>query len=103
MTLFIGTPELILVFVIALLIFGPEKIPEIAKNLGKGIRMLRDTTNEVKREIMKETSDAGLDVDKLNKQVKNELGQIKEIMDVKEELSGISKGINEIKGSIKRK
>ena len=103
MILFIGTPELVLVLVVALLIFGPEKLPELAKNLGKGIRMLRDTTQDVKREIMKEAHEAGLDKNKLDENVKKELGNIRKIMDVKEELSDISKEINEIKGTIKRK
>ena len=103
MILFIGTPELILVLVVALLIFGPEKIPEVARNLGKGIRMLRDATTDVKREIMKEAQDAGLDKNLLDENVKKELGKMKKIMDVKEDFDGIAKEINDIKGSIKRK
>ena len=103
MILFIGTPELIIVLVVALLIFGPEKIPEIARNLGKGIRMLRDTTLHVKNEIMKEARESGLDNKKLNKDIIREFDDIKEIMDVKEELDDFSEKINEIKGSIKRK
>ncbi len=103
MILFIGTPEIIFILIIALLIFGPEKIPEIAKNLGKGIRMLRDTTNNVKREIMKEAYEAGLDKKKLDHTVNKELGQIKKIMDVKEEIEDITKDIKDITGPIKRK
>jgi sec-independent protein translocase protein TatA len=33
----IGMPELILIFVVALLVFGPKKLPEIGKSLGKGL------------------------------------------------------------------
>lgn len=34
----LGLPELVVVFVIALLVFGPKRLPELAKGLGKGIR-----------------------------------------------------------------
>jgi len=103
MILFIGTPELIVVFVVALLIFGPEKIPEIARNLGRGIRMLRDTTTNVKKEIMKEAYEAGLDEKKLHEGIKKEFGEIRKIMDVKEELEDFSQKIDDIKGAVKRK
>jgi sec-independent protein translocase protein TatA len=39
----IGVPELILVFVILLLIFGGRKIPELARGLGAGIRNFRES------------------------------------------------------------
>ncbi len=103
MILFIGTPELVVVFIVILLIFGPEKIPEIAKNLGKGIRMLRDTSQNVKREIMKEAYEAGLDKNKIESGIKKELNGIRKVMDIKEEISDVTEEINEIKGSIKRK
>ena len=38
----IGVPELLLIFVILLLIFGGKKIPELARGLGTGIRNFRD-------------------------------------------------------------
>ena len=42
----IGLPELILIFVILLLIFGGKKIPELARGLGSGIRNFRDAMHE---------------------------------------------------------
>jgi sec-independent protein translocase protein TatA len=39
----IGIPELVLVFVILLLIFGGRKIPELARGLGQGIRQFKDS------------------------------------------------------------
>ena len=44
----IGFPELVIIFVIALLIFGPKKLPEMGRSLGKGIREFRRATNELK-------------------------------------------------------
>jgi len=103
MILFIGTPEIIIVLVVALLIFGPEKIPEVARNLGKGIRMLRDATTNVKKEIMKEAYEAGLDKEKLDKGLEKEIKELRKIMDVKEDVEQVTRQIDEIKGSIKRK
>lgn len=47
----IGTPELILILFVALLLFGGNKLPELARGLGKGIREFKDASDGVKREI----------------------------------------------------
>ncbi len=47
----IGFQELLIVFGIALLIFGPSKLPEIGKSLGKGIREFKSATKEVKESV----------------------------------------------------
>jgi sec-independent protein translocase protein TatA len=44
----LGFPELILIFVIALLVFGPKKLPELGKSLGKGLREFKKATEELK-------------------------------------------------------
>jgi sec-independent protein translocase protein TatA len=53
----IGLPEMILILVVALLIFGPKKLPEIGSSLGKAIRGFQDASkdfeNEFKREVKK--------------------------------------------------
>jgi sec-independent protein translocase protein TatA len=41
----IGIPELLIAAIIALLIFGPSKLPEIAKGVGKAIRNFRSSAN----------------------------------------------------------
>jgi sec-independent protein translocase protein TatA len=41
----IGIPELLIAAIIALLIFGPSKLPEIAKGMGKAIRNFRSSAN----------------------------------------------------------
>jgi sec-independent protein translocase protein TatA len=47
----IGGPELILILVIALIVFGPSKLPEIGKSLGKGILEFRRASNEFQRAL----------------------------------------------------
>lgn len=46
----IGMPELILILVIALVVFGPGKLPEIGKALGKGIQEFKRASSEVIKE-----------------------------------------------------
>lgn len=47
----LGLPELFLIFLIGLLIFGPKKIPEMAKSMGKGISEFKKATRETQREL----------------------------------------------------
>jgi sec-independent protein translocase protein TatA len=46
-----GTQEVVLIIFVALLLFGGEKLPELARGLGKGIREFKDASDGVKREI----------------------------------------------------
>lgn len=43
----LGIPELILILVIALVVFGPKKLPEISKALGKSIKEFRNSTSDI--------------------------------------------------------
>lgn len=52
----IGMPELIIILVIVLIIFGAGKIPEIGAGIGKGIRNFRKATSEIDKEESKETN-----------------------------------------------
>jgi len=90
MFLFISYSELFVVFFVMLLVFGPEKLPEIARNLGKGIRQLRDATNSVKKEMIKETQKAGLDTEAIEK-LKKDLKDAKKVMNIKEEVTNTVK------------
>ncbi len=47
----IGMPEILVVFLIILLVFGAKRIPEIARGLGKGIREFKDATTDIKKEL----------------------------------------------------
>ena len=47
----IGTPELMLIMLVVLLLFGGSKLPELARGLGKGMREFKDASEGVKREI----------------------------------------------------
>jgi len=44
----LGFQEILMIFVVALLVFGPKKLPELGKSLGKGIREFKKATDELK-------------------------------------------------------
>lgn len=50
----LGMPELIVIFVIALIIFGPRKLPELGRSLGKGIAEFKKASNELRNTLEEE-------------------------------------------------
>jgi sec-independent protein translocase protein TatA len=76
----IGMPELIVIMVIALIVFGPKKLPDLAKSLAKGIAELKKATEDVKE---------SLEVDETLKEAKKDLA---------DSISGIQRQV-ELEGS----
>ncbi|GAV24579.1 preprotein translocase [Carboxydothermus islandicus] len=50
----IGVQELVVILIIALVIFGPSKLPELGRALGRGIREFKKATTEIEESITKE-------------------------------------------------
>src|SRR6201991_4400469 len=50
----LGTPELIIIFVIALIVFGPRKLPELGKSLGKSLAEFKRASNELRSTLDEE-------------------------------------------------
>ena len=67
----LGLPELIVIFVIALVVFGPKKLPELGKALGRGIAEFKKATDEVKSTIETEVraAESSIDIEKLKADV----------------------------------
>lgn len=86
--LFISGAEIAFVMFIVIMVFGADKVPEIARGLGKGMRQLKDATNDIKTEITKTAERNDIDLD-LTKDIKKEIEKAKE-------------DINDITGPIKR-
>jgi TatA/E family protein of Tat protein translocase len=66
----IGMPELILIFVVALLVFGPRKLPEIGKSLGKGLAEFKKASEDLKRTIEQEIEEGKNQVSSVQAEVK---------------------------------
>lgn len=50
----IGLPEMIVIFAVALIVVGPDKLPELAKSLAKGIMEMKKTVNQLKENLSEE-------------------------------------------------
>lgn len=75
----IGTGEFILIFMVVFIVFGPSKIPEMTKKIGRGIYEIKRASNEIKREIDTEVRKLERDVDiDAKKTVKKPTVNIKE-------------------------
>jgi sec-independent protein translocase protein TatA len=65
----IGMPELILIFVVALLVFGPKKLPELGRSLGKGLAEFKRASDDLKKTIEDEIEQGKREADSVKKQV----------------------------------
>jgi sec-independent protein translocase protein TatA len=90
--LFISGAEIGFILFIVLLVFGADKIPEIARGLGKGMRQIKDATNDIKSEITKSAKKNDIDLDITNV-----------TKDIKKEIESIKDDVEDAAGSIKRK
>ncbi|MFH2053976.1 MAG: twin-arginine translocase TatA/TatE family subunit [bacterium] len=54
-----GWSELLLILALALILFGPKRLPEIAEAMGKSIRKFKSATRDATEEVKKEIEDAG--------------------------------------------
>ncbi|WP_111682057.1 Sec-independent protein translocase subunit TatA/TatB [Winogradskyella tangerina] len=76
--LFIGGTEIVFILFIVVLVFGADKLPEIARGLGKGMRTLRDATNDIKHEVTKSAQESNIvDVDAA-KEIQQEINKVKD-------------------------
>ncbi|MCJ7680288.1 MAG: TatA/E family twin arginine-targeting protein translocase [Candidatus Aminicenantes bacterium] len=79
----IGLPELLAILAVALLVFGPKKLPEVGRSIGKALREFRKTSDEIKERIEDEIQASEL------KDIQNEIK--KDINDIKD-ITGDGKG-----------
>ena len=88
MFLFISGPEIFVILLIVVMLFGADKIPEIARGLGKTMRQVKDATNDIKKEINDSAKKQGIDTEFTK--------------DIKEGINKVKDNINDITGPIKR-
>ena len=87
--LFISGAEIGFILFVVLLVFGADKIPEIARGLGQGMRQIKDATNDIKSEITKSAEKNKIDLN-ITK-------------DIKKEIESVRDEVEDTAGSIKRK
>ena len=87
--LFISGAEIAFILFIVLMVFGADKLPEMARGLGKGMRVLKVATNDIKHEITKSADKNGIDTSI--------------VTDVKKEIDKVKDNIDDFTGSVRRK
>ena len=68
--LFISTQEIFVILIIVVMLFGSKKIPELARGLGKGIRELKDASNNIRREIQSSANEIKQEAKKTDEDLK---------------------------------
>ncbi|HET8736585.1 MAG TPA: twin-arginine translocase TatA/TatE family subunit [Pricia sp.] len=106
--LFISGAEIFFILFIVVMVFGSDKIPDIAKGLGKGMRQLKDATDDIKSEITKSANKQGIDtsfVDDIRKDIDDVKNNVSEGIgtDIKNEIENVKKNVDDVTGTIKRK
>ena len=92
----IGGGEFIFIVIVVLMLFGSDKIPEIARTLGKGMQQLKNATNEIKSEIHKSADLDGI------KKTFTEIGDDNMTKDITSEIEKVKEDIEDMSGPIKR-
>nr|WP_321468704.1 twin-arginine translocase TatA/TatE family subunit [uncultured Desulfobulbus sp.] len=72
----IGLPEMIVIFAVALIVVGPDKLPGLAKSLAKGVMEMKKTLNQLKDSINEESGE----LDSVQKELRATADQLKERM-----------------------
>lgn len=98
----IGGGELFFVILVILMLFGSDKVPEMARTLGKGLQQLKNATNDIKSEIHKssEVQDIKKTINEITADTQNASGKISK--DMQQEVDKIKQDIEEVQGPIKR-
>ena len=102
----IGGGELIFIIFIALMLFGSEKIPDVARTMGKAMAQLKSATNDIKSEIQKGVEANGIDTSmkELTSTFTDEVEKLKSNLDtnILPEATKVKKDLEDLTGPIKR-
>ncbi len=98
----IGGGEFFLIIVVVLMLFGSDKIPEIARTLGRGMQQLKNATNDIKSEIHKsaEIDDIKKTFTEIGSDVAGNSNNV--ATDITTEINKVKEDIEEMQGPIKR-
>ncbi len=93
---FISGAEIAIILLIVIMVFGADKIPDIARTLGKTMKTVRNATDEIKSEITKSTETH-------TKPFTDEFNKVDVTKKIEEETKKVQDDLEEITGPIKRR
>ncbi len=79
----VGPLEVLVILVLVLLVFGPERLPELTRNLGTGIRKLRETYVAFVTEFREELTPIATEIDAVTRDLRNDLAAIRDAADIR--------------------
>ena len=71
--LFIGGVEVLIIMLVVVMLFGSKKIPELARGLARGLREMKDASDEIKREIRSTANSVKEEVQKMDDDINTNL------------------------------
>jgi sec-independent protein translocase protein TatB len=90
-TLFgMGVPELLAIAILTLLVFGPERLPGLMRNFGRGVRKMREVYTALSAEVQKELGPYAKEIDEATRDLRKDIDSIREITDVRNLIPPIS-------------
>lgn len=79
--------EMLMIALAIVVLFGPDKLPEIARGLGQGVRKMRGAVDDIKTEIMKEADNPVSEIKKEIDKVKQSVQDYNPMNDIKKSIS----------------
>lgn len=73
----IGGGEIIVILLIVLMVFGADSLPSLARNLGRGVRQIKDATQDIQRDIAKSANENTKDFKEVADDIKKTIDQNK--------------------------
>jgi sec-independent protein translocase protein TatA len=118
----IGGGELVFIIIIALMLFGADKVPDIARTVGKVMSQVKNATNDIKSEITKSANENDIDIRSFSNHFTNEVTDLKQSVnkmidqggaenpldlttvtgDIQSEIANAKETIDDLTGPIKR-
>ncbi|MEO6064001.1 MAG: twin-arginine translocase TatA/TatE family subunit [Thermoflexales bacterium] len=90
-TLFgMGLPEILAIAVLTLLVFGPDRLPGLMRNFGRGVRKMREVYTALSAEVQKELGPYAKEIDEATRDLRKDINSIREITDVRNLIPPIS-------------
>jgi len=94
--------EIFVIIIVALLLFGADKLPEIARGIGKSMRDFRKATDDIKREFEESTSEIRRDFNEVTNSITRDVTDISDNIrnDVNEVTENLQKEVDEVKNDL---